>query len=241
VSTIDSGHLEVDYRGEEGVTPSGRPDSARERPVRRQVTQDPVRTRVRHFPEVRAPGQVSPHEAVGMPGRPALPVAVGPREKEVCAERPGHSRVVRELPAAVGGDRVDGKGSRHAGHGGPDRVRGLPVGPPRERVPRRAVHQRRKRAAGPGPDGRVGLPVADPRPPLHRRRSVRWRIFGGRCCRPPERELRKRGHRPSSLQGGGGRAGVSICPARSGPDRGPPDAGAGCPAVSRTGGEWPCH
>ena len=44
---------------------------------------------------------------------------------------------------------------------------------------------------------------------------------------------------PSAPEGGG-RADVSICPARTAPDGGTPGACAGGPAVARAGGDRPC-
>ena len=89
-------------------------------------------------------------EAVGVPGRAPFPGVAGPRAREVRAERRRDAGVVGELLPVVGGDRVHRAAvrSRHAGHGGPDRGRGLPAGPLEKGILRRPVNQRHHGAAG---------------------------------------------------------------------------------------------
>ncbi len=227
--------------------PSGRP-RPQERLRRRQVAQDPARTRVqavldgahlrvRHFPEVRALGKVPPHQAVGVLVQAPFPGVVGPREEEVSAERPGHPRVVGELLAVVGRDRVDGEGSEHARHGRADRRRRLPAGPLEKGILRRPVHQRHHGAAvaravdSCPPPGRRSAPSPPPAP-------------GARGCPPgPGCGPGPRGPRPSgsaSFPGGAGaaRAGPRPCGRRgragmstgAPPPGGPPGAAARRPA-----------
>ena len=150
---------------------------------RRQVTQDPARTRVRavlhgpdlgvrHLAQVRALGQVPPHQAVGVLVQAPFPGVVGAGEQEVRAQRRRHPRVVRELLSVVGGDRVHRAAvrPRKAGHGGPDRRRRLPADAPQERVSQRPVHQRHHGPAGARavdscpPPGRRSAPSPPPAP-----------------------------------------------------------------------------
>ena len=72
--------------------------------------------------------------------------------------------------------------------------------------------------------------------------SPPWRSFRG--PRRPDRDPDGRAaletvRRPSAPESGG-RAGVSICPARTAPDGGSPGAVAGGPAGYRAGGDCPC-
>ncbi len=124
---------------------------------------------VRHLAEVRTLREPLPHQPVHVLVQAALPGVVRAREEEPRAERLGHPGMAGELLAVVRGDRVHRKGAQHAGHGGPDGVRGLPVDAPEQGVFRGTVHQRHQRAAVALAHNGVRLPVADPFLRLNRR------------------------------------------------------------------------